>query len=567
MKTSRAAGTALAVLFMLLFLGALGVRFWASGEASRDAGPDHIAAGSDRVYVHVEGELVALSASGEIVSRRALTQLGLDDTPIDLRVLTDGRVLVAGQRPATLRLCTPERWQCESIGQGVTPKLNAQFKVAVDDDDGRLLITDAESGEIWVQRLAGGEPKAMQTRTVLDHPNDIVLDGNGAWVADSGHHRIVRLALTDDGVREAGSLEARHRLSRHDWPMMLARTPDGDVWVTQPDAVVLRGADLLVYRPESGVEARIDLPIDAYPTDIAALERAMLVTDSERVRVYRVDIDTRQVSEFGSAAFRDRLRQLVHRKARYREMSDQSLVAMIASGALMVLAAAWATPKGKRFTPRPVADPLAASEAAPPALDGIHWLKREPKTDRLLRWAAPLTTVLVVVTLGLLAGFTYLFGIGSSETPTPERAAKVAELQRLLFWCVIAFGSLPVLMRFPLQSMRARIGTDGHRLFVRQPDDRPVSFAPEQLVYGGRYIACRDRLFAVHTGNRQPLYAAGEIETYIAPLLRRARKLTAFGLFRYLLAHREPGTLASIVLSAILLAAFIFSGGWRHVFS
>src|SRR6266705_2895409 len=97
MKITRLMSTVSALLFMALFLGALGLRLWASSKSTEVNGPDHIAAGPERVYVHANGELLVLSASGKLLARQAIASLGVNDAPIDLGVLQDGRVLVAGQ--------------------------------------------------------------------------------------------------------------------------------------------------------------------------------------------------------------------------------------------------------------------------------------------------------------------------------------------------------------------------------------------------------------------------------------------------------------------------------------
>ena len=57
----RPVGLAVAIACLVLFVGALGVRLWASGHAVKMVGPDHVAAGAGRVYVHVDGELYVLS--------------------------------------------------------------------------------------------------------------------------------------------------------------------------------------------------------------------------------------------------------------------------------------------------------------------------------------------------------------------------------------------------------------------------------------------------------------------------------------------------------------------------
>jgi hypothetical protein len=100
----------LAILFLVLLLGSLAARFWAGEQSNRFTGPTHIAAGAGQVWVFAAGELFRLSPEGESAGVYPSSQTGLESDPIDLRVMTDGRLLLAEQQPARIRLCDPGAW-------------------------------------------------------------------------------------------------------------------------------------------------------------------------------------------------------------------------------------------------------------------------------------------------------------------------------------------------------------------------------------------------------------------------------------------------------------------------
>jgi NHL repeat len=569
MKKYRPAGIVLALSFMLLFLGALGLRIWASGRSADTVGPSHIAAGPDRVYVHMNGELFVLSARGKLLQRKNLAALGRGGSVIDLRVLPDGRLLLAWQRPAGIDLCDPAGWRCTPVGQGVTAKIRAQLKVLADEPSRRLFVTDFAASRIWTLPLDGGDPRPLTSAGVLHYPNDIAMEANGRlWVADSGHHRLVALESKGGGAwNEARALDTRNRLTRlgRDWPMMLAMGSDGNWWVTQPTPSGGNG-DLLLYRPRDGVLSRIDIPEDGHPTDVASLGAAMLATDMDNFIVYQVDVASHAVGEFGDAAFRGVLRAAAVRKAGYRALVDQSLIGMIAAGVLMLLAAFWASPKGMRFTPVSRAAPLAAGAAAAPTLTEIHWLKRNPAAERMLRWTKPMVfiiTIAVTVTMGW--AYFYLLGGSGPSAMTPEKLKKLEELKSMLLLMVFIDIAVPALVIVAMRNFNHRLGTDGYRLFVKLADGRQISLAPEQLVYGTRQILYQGYIFPVQTGKGQPLYDNAEIETYIGPLLSRAKKLGPWEIFRYQLANREPTTMIALIFVIMLLAMMYATGAWRHV--
>lgn len=569
MNQYRPAGVVLALLFMLLFLGALGLRIWASGRSVDTVGPNHIATGSDRVYVHMNGELFVLSARGELLQRKNLAALGQGGSVIDLRALPEGRLLLAWQRPADIDLCDPARWQCTPVGRGVAAKIRAQLKVLADETSRRLFITDFAASRIWMLPLDGGELQPLTSEPILSYPNDVAMDAKGRlWIADSGHHRLVALDRQADGAwEETRSLAAKSRLTRNgrDWPMMLAMGSDGNWWVTQPTSHGGNG-DLLVYHPENGVQARIGLPEDAHPTDVASLGAAMLVTDMDKFKIYQVDMGSHALSEFGDAAFRGVMREASARKAGYQSLVERSLFGMIAAGALMLLAAFWASPKGKRFTPVFRAAPLAASAVAAPTLQEIHWLKRNPAAERMLRWTKPLVFIIAIaVTAAMGWAYFSLFGASAPSDLTPEKLKKLEELKSMLLLMVFIDVAVPALVIVAMRNFNHRLGTDGYRLFVKLADGRQISLAPEQLVYGTRQIVYQGYIFPVQTGKGQPLYDSGEIDTYIGPLLSRAKKLGPWEIFRYQLAYREPTTMISLVFVIVLLAMMYATGAWRQI--
>lgn len=567
MNLSRSAKTALAVLFMLLFLASLGLRLWASGPASATVGPMHLAASTDAVYVHLNDELLVLSASGALRARQPLAALGLRDAPIDLRVLDDGRLLIAGQQPATLRLCEPSVWSCIEAAPAFAGRLRAQFKVLAEVATGELTVTDTAGNRVWRAPIDGGEPAVLVDPPGLDHPNDLAFDDQGRlWVADSGHRRLAVYAPGDGGAWTlVHSLDVRLPPASpgNDWPMMLAAGDDGRWWVTQPGPAGERAA-LLVYHPERGAEARIALPDGADATDIARVDGAMLVTDMYRFRLYRVADPDHTVTEFGDTALRALLDQAAARKARYQDVVDLSWFAMIGFAALMLLAAVWATPRGERPGLSPdAAAPLAASAAPAPKLREVYWLKRNPRTERLVRWLEPLSYLMTVVVLGALA-FGY-FVVMPAPDAGAERLAAHAEFRRMTLLIALLFGGLPPVIRLAVRSMRHRLGTDGAQLWVRFADGQQRALPPEQLVYGDRLILYRNQAIAVQTGNRQPLYAVGEIETYVAPLLQRARRLDGIGLLRHQLAHREPVLATGLLYVLVLIGVIVATGLWRRL--
>ncbi len=241
-----------------------------------------------------------------------------------------------------------------------------------------------------------------------------------------------------------------------------------------------------------------------------------------------------------------------------------AIVAMTVAGILMTGAAVLATPQYKRRTRPGVAAPVTATDSPMPRITGVYWLKRNAKTDRLLAWVQIGVYIVAALLIASTVALFNLMQMAKMETPRPEDLASIEDGKHMLTLMLIIAAGLPLLARLGLRSMKHSLGTDGTRLYVRTDEARQQSFAPEQLVYGNRAILFREQVFATQTGKRQPLYADGEIETYIAPLLGRAKRLGPIALLGYQLEHRESTLMANLIF-AVIVASFVFGTGlWHH---
>ena len=116
--------------------------------------------------------------------------------------------------------------------------------------------------------------------------------------------------------------------------------------------------------------------------------------------------------------------------------------------------------------------------------------------------------------------------IQSGRDPGEEQAAKLNELGiTLLLSGLLGALILPVI-HYSARVMKRKLGTDGNRLYIRLTDGREFSVDPSQLAYTNRLILYRKYTLPLQGGKQQALYAPGEVETWIAPLLRQSRKLT-----------------------------------------
>jgi hypothetical protein len=568
MSSSRKVKMSLAVILMLLFVAALGYRIWVTGKISEIVGPSQMAVGSDAIFISYNHEIIELSRSGAIRSRHPLSALGMTSPPIDMLMLGDGRLLLADQSPARLLACNTTTWSCQALAEDIAGKFHAQYKLIIDPADGSLVASDFDSGRLWRFSLENSQISALTAAGLLSQTNDLVMDRNGdIWVADSLNNRIVLLHGDDhDQWHISRSFDADNDYARkgRDWPMMMELDKDGELWVTQPNPTGLGGADLVIYDAEKGARARVDLPEDAHPTDIAVLDDSLLVSDLQRFDLYRIDAHTHAVTRLPDPGFYAVLKEGLQGRQGLASRANLAMIALGIFGVGMILAAIWATPQERRWTrPDPTAV-LSASEAAPPETHGTYWLKRNPKTERYLSWALTMSYLAILAIL-ISMGLSLNLVSADITTITKDKLDNIGELKKLFAFMTLLMVGVPVLFKVALRSMKAQLGSDGQRLYIKSADQGQHSFSPEQLVYNDSQILFQDQVVSIKTGHGQPLYAAGEINTYIAPLLKRAKRLGPLEMFRYKLHYREHMLMATLAYTAILVVGSLVTGAWHHM--
>jgi hypothetical protein len=195
----------------------------------------------------------------------------------------------------------------------------------------------------------------------------------------------------------------------------------------------------------------------------------------------------------------------------------------------------------------------------------IHWLKRSPTTERRLRRLVHMSYVAVAALLGGFAYFYYVFILGADARVPPDKLAEVRALSHQLFVLLLILPGMPYLGNLALRNIAHQLGTDGQTLHVKLAGGGQLALPAERLVYDGRKIVHGYLTFPIGSSRQYPLYQDGEVETHITPLLTRAKKLGPSEMFRYQLAHRDPGMIAALIFLVLLIAAIIVSGAWEQL--
>ena len=551
----------LAALFLALLLAGLAVRFHAAGQASSIYGPTHVTAGSRDVFLLFSNELHRFSEQGEWLGSVTIESLGVRESPIDLVALADGRLVIAEQRPARIRVCDPGNWSCELLGEGPLAELERQYKVLPSRSGSHWWVTDAPGDTLLRLEPESGNLETVLAPGTLAGPNGLAYDGDGRlWVADTDHRRIVELLPSPEGGlvtgREHSAMNALTVGNRH-YPMMLEWSGDGHFWVVQAASFAEASADLVLYHPEKGASSVVPLPRGAYPTDLAAAGSGFLVSDMEQFRVYRIDTASRVVEEFGDNAFKGRLNEARSRRTAYERLGTVSLAVTVIGAVLLIVAAIRLTPRGQRWSQVPPALDLAARAEYPGGARGIHWLERNTR----MRWLTGGLEKAFYVLLGLLCLVSFLLYSWSCGrvSGSSEGVSEADQLGLLLLLVCLATATFIPMIHFAGGALRRRLGADGERIHLEFENGRRVAVAPERLAWNDRAIFYGPHTFPMQTGRKNRLYAEGEVQTWLAPMLGPAQKLSEWQAMRHQWRHRDRVLFATLgaVLCLLLILVLV----------
>jgi tripartite motif-containing protein 71 len=162
--------------------------------------------------------------------------------------------------------------------------------------NGDLLVAEADADRISVWNAAGERVREIAAGELLD-PRGLAVLGERVFVADSGTHRVIELALDGVGVRTIGGHGVEPGLFRD--PRGIAVTADAlyvcDTGNDRVQKLALDGTPLASAGGRGFGDGRM-----LRPGDVAvAPDGSVYVTDSGNHRVHKLDADLRSVSTWG----------------------------------------------------------------------------------------------------------------------------------------------------------------------------------------------------------------------------------------------------------------------------
>lgn len=557
-KTLKALVVAAIVIGSLL---SLGVKFWADGQATAIEGPSFMVDTPQGDLAIMAGQSIYFVDSlGKTRRSIDLNAEGLQ-THGDYDFFSNGDLLIyhsnAEQgfvqsietfvRARQTRLDPPVEgeglYRCNGLAQDCrlfSPELPAfytSFRIFIDRSKDDVFVADTSRFKLY--RLNSAGKIIASSDKGLKFPNQILLENNRLYVANTNHHSIKILDPSiNDFAQELGNHEAILN-SKHRWPSQLAST-DKNWWVIIADNNMNRGR-LQLFDKSWQKLLSPKLEHDADPLGIVSFANQVWISDWSNFKISRFSIDGKPLGLLANRQLEKHFVQAKTEIAYYQMIAMAGLVAFVTVFVLGCLAA-FVLEKEDTFKILSGAANLpdkddSGKELENPPGEGVYWIEhRFKKYESIGFYTCVGLAVLLVVTYGMLV-------ISGESFPWQLHLIILSMAPLLLF----------LMWQWQLM-MKVRIGILKQQLIIDDGKGHIGQGANDEIRYGPNMF-CIDGVVALLGNPQQRLYSKAELERWVIPRMMRGKWLGQWQILKLLWKVKHP----TLVMSSgmVLYSSFI----------
>ncbi|MFO1380396.1 MAG: hypothetical protein U1F63_08530 [Chitinivorax sp.] len=567
--------------WVALLLALLGTLLLSLGQyrSSRISGP-RLAATDQVGQIYIVSDRTAYVFDDGGVRREtvALSKFGIHGDVSDFLPMPGGDWLLADAETAQIKRCNPKGGECLLLSDRIAAsigKLKPPIRLTLDEASHRLFIADGGNHRLVALRLNGdvldtSNPGADPFKA----PAQIRVDGERLLVADSRNRRLAEVALLGDrfgAVRTFAYAETPLARSGHVYPNGFLHRANGSYVLINADGSGHHG-DLIEYGaageplrmlPDYGAPSSSHLTLagllglldnyllgwEADPQSLVETEERLVVADPSLMQVNQQSIGG-EWQQFGDPVFLADLHELSAAKRgwmRWRQFGGLTLFAALLLGMVAMARGLWIERSAVDVPTR-----LVTRFAAPTMVlqNGVHWIEANGSTRR---FAAQVLASVTVLSLLFGAGVILSLIWGNDA----DAHADWWPLWLPLATAAGAAACLLLLRRFA----RYRIGTDGHVLYLMEPNGiqrsialTNVRYTPHRIWVGSRWMTYRTPI--------GELFRRQELRRYVFSLLPASARMNeweaAQEVLQLALAH-HPWLRWALPLSSVLLIGVLFA--------
>ena len=372
-------------------------------------GPSWAVGDGQYLWLLSHGSLHVLDARGTRVTHVRLEELGLSDSASDLRPLSVDEVIVH-DADRVLRCVLPAK-RCRPLARGLDLATRGKDGRKLDFDPARglLALSDVSQHHLYLFDVADGTARlTAENREDFRYPNQPRWIDGELWLADTNHHRLIKMAEPAPVWKIAATLDTQSwhlRPGRH-FPFAFLRLPSGEFWVLVANYRMAM-ADLLVIGADGKPTRRIALGDDQDPVSLVAAADKIIVPDLTAFSLTALDQQGNVLGPFGDDAFRAEMAAAKER-AQWGHRAPLLLavllgVCLVAGLVLSIRSGALGAVRGNPWRPvEAQTSQLAVAPASQPSAD-LPIVEGDATLVELLPAVRRRLTVMLVVSLALAA--------------------------------------------------------------------------------------------------------------------------------------------------------------------
>ncbi|EKF75415.1 hypothetical protein A11A3_03624 [Alcanivorax hongdengensis A-11-3] len=524
-KKSGAVHPLVAVLVIALFGSLLLAWLWTREQVNAVAEPLHMAVQSAQsVLVRYDGALYRVDAQGKVSAALPLPDAA---SRVGFAIDPDSRDIFIYRDTKGLWQCAQDVGHCRPFVTSLNPQ--GPGRLYWDVNGRQLAVTDSSNHRLSLFD-AGGH--LLKTFKDLRYPNGMAADKRTLLVADTNHHRVVRLDLDrPESLQTAFNVEMG---GEYRWPTDLARV-GAEYWVLVGDNR-LGNQRLYRFDAHGQVLGRIATRLDDILM-IAPLGSGALVADHASRTLWRLGAQGEPLDQVLLPGMAEAQQELA-----YWSLWRNVLLVVFVVALLAGLAFAWwydrdRLPRG--LTGDDLSEQRSSQSWAP---RGEAWLRH-----------------------GLLVRYRYLYLAGPAFYFVVSAVAlwMVGSLPWKLLAMLAVLGAVLTLLSVTAfwvlhYISRSGVGVHGPLVLLKTPGGQVVVGSGPQVAYSPSMLIIDGVVMPLGTAV-VGLYDREQMRQWVAPQLSEARQLTGYQVLVEVWRHRFwPLILIYALITLMSLAGIVF---------
>jgi hypothetical protein len=543
-----------ALLIIAAFIAILAGKFWANGEQKSVRGFSYMQHHPNGdAYIMLDHQLFGFNDQGQFTNNIDLSRFGVDKSIVtDFAFFSNGDILLrksivqrnfvynlqryfryTSQEPVFgenkdigLLRCHPENFSCTPFTQTAL-NLNDSFALSIDQQTNRVFLSESSHHTIYMFSEKG---ELLSSADDFKFPNQLIYQDHKLYVADTNHHQLAVLNVTENAIEEKIEyMDTRGGSVRElgeTWPESILLLPE-QRWVINANNDMGHGG-IYVFDHKGQYLKRLQQPEGSDMFALLQLGSSVLVTDYFNNSIYKFDLNGARQANFEPAEMQPLLADLTQRRDFYKRLdwffSGLFVFAFLAGFAYAI----WQ----QRNAGNSVPIPKIIEETLTIDLNdtSIDWFKLR-FWYKLWAFVLPLIVIVITIVLGI----------------------KAVELSSLLWVGSFVYAVLTVTWLLSIKEMKLGIKDDF--IIVAPVIGKPVQCKQAHILYSGNLIMLGKTVLNITQLSQT--FIEEDIEQKLYPMIKGGTEIQRGQMNSLLLKQRRIVVLLAL-LALILAACFLY---------